>query len=290
MVKIQVNSSGKAYLTTGGKVLIASGGGDTIEAINNSGSAISSGDKVFIAPLATPQSGANYEIIPAHSENNPTFGFVITTGSQPYVDFTEKSISNFYSSRYCNIYKVMDFSQPWEFNICFGTRSYVSGAQFIYFGSNYNWTDSGLTIYLYDNKLAVAINDANGNFIVEINNYPVTYNTTYYVRVGWTGTQYYVRYSTDGTTWTDDVSSPITSSTPAVQSSTGVAIGNRPTTSNYFQGKIYMDKTYMISNGEIVWQMYSDIASNINEDSYTGIASENIASGSTGDVTTILGE
>lgn len=290
MVKIQVNSSGKAYLTSGNKVLLAQeGGGDTISAINNSGSAISSGDKVFIAPLATPQSGANYEIIPAHSENNPTFGFVIGNGSQPYVDYTEKSIRSFYSDRYCNIYKVMDFSQPWEFNICFETGPYVGGAQFIYFGSNYNWIDSGLTIYLYDNKLAVAINDAN-ELIVEINNYPVTFNTTYYVRVGWTGTQYYVKYSTDGSTWTDDVSSPITLSTPAVQSSTGVAIGNRPTTSNYFQGKIFMDKTYMKSGNTIQWQMYSDMASNISKDSYTGIAGENIASGSTGDIQTVLGE
>lgn len=290
MVKIQVNSSGKAYLTTGGKVLIASGGGDTISAINNSGSAISSGDKVFIAPLTTPQSGANYEIYPVQTSDTPMFGFVITTGSQPYVDFTEKSISNFYISSYCNIYKVMDFSQPWEFNICFETGSYVGGAQFIYFGSNYNWTDSGLTIYLYDNKLAVAINDANENFIVEINNYPVSINTIYYVKIGWTGTQYYVKYSTDGTTWVDDVSSPITSSTPAVQSSTGVAIGNRPTTSNYFQGKIFMDKTYMKSGDTIQWQMYSDMASNISKDSYTGIAGENIASGSTGDIQTVLGE
>ena len=53
MVKIQVNSQGKAYITSGGKALLSSGGGggDTISAINNTGSSIESGDKVFIAPL-----------------------------------------------------------------------------------------------------------------------------------------------------------------------------------------------------------------------------------------------
>lgn len=48
MVKIQVNSQGKAYFTSGNKVLLASGGGDSVTATNITNAAINSGDKVWI--------------------------------------------------------------------------------------------------------------------------------------------------------------------------------------------------------------------------------------------------
>lgn len=48
MVKIQVNSQGKAYFTSGNKVLLA-GGGSSITATNITGSTVNEGDKVYIA-------------------------------------------------------------------------------------------------------------------------------------------------------------------------------------------------------------------------------------------------
>lgn len=272
-----------------GKAKPESGGGggseNVIEAINNTGATINADDKVYIAPLTTPQSGANYEIYPVQTSDTTMFGFVIGNGSQPRVDYTEKSIDSFNSNYYCIINKVMDFSQPWEFNICFETSSYVGGEQYLYFSNNNTYGTSGLIIQLYENKIYIRLVDNNNDLDVKIfHSYSVAVNTTYYVRIGWTGTQYYAKYSTDGTNWVDDVDSPFIFNLPAAQYSTGIAIGNRPSTSNYFSGKIFMDKTYMKSGDTIQWQMYSDIASNISEDLYIGIAGESIAAGSVGDV------
>lgn len=287
MVKIQVNSSGKAYLTSGNKVLLAQeGSGDTIEAINSSGSAISSGDKVFIAPLATPQSGANYEIIPVKTSDSLGLGFF--TVSNVTVNLTDKYAYNFNSSNFLQIPKVFDYTQPWEFNICLQTGSYVGGEQYIYFGGTNTYGEGGLQIYLYDNKFYFDCHNTDGR-VFDINNYPVTINTTYYVRVGWTGTQYYVRYSTNGTDWTSET--PVTSSVQLYQKCPNMRIGSRLNNSSYFQGKIFLDKTYFISNGKVVWQaMYDGTWTNIDNNVLTGIANESIASGSVGDIQTVLGE
>lgn len=300
MTKIQVNSQGKAYLTTGGKALIASGGGDTISAINNTGAAITSGDKVFIAPLSTPQSGANYELIKPKTTDSIGLGF-LTAGLSlsdyvtSAIDLTNKTLSGFGYETCGVIPKVFDYTHPWEFNIKFETGSNISAEQYIWFGSSSSYFDGGLLIYFYDYKLEIDMaysNGGNQGRLTEFYNYIIASNTIYYVKIGWTGTQYYVRYSTDGMTWTEDVDSPYASNIPLNQSSPFILLGHRNTygDNRYFQGKIYLDKTYMISNGEIVWQgMYDGTWSNVGNNILTGKASANIASGAVGNVETVIG-
>lgn len=279
---------GIAKPATGGG---SGGGGDTVEAINNTGSAISADDKVFIVPLATPQSGANYELIKPKIATNPFFGF-LSVYSPTYtgdltVDLTSKYVSGFYSYKYCTVPLVFDYSHPWEFNICFETGADIStsSAQYMFSQSSGGWGSSGLMFYLYHGELTASFNDSSINEITFFHSYVVSPNTIYYVKVGWTGTQYYLKYSTDGINWTEDAESPVSSTVQTYQNSSQISIGhNDNNTSQYFQGKIYMDKTYMISNGEIVWQMYSDGTSNLRSDILTGIANESIASGAVGEV------
>ena len=267
------------------------GGGDTILAINNTGSAITSGDKVFIAPLETPQSGANYELIVPKTTDSLGVGGYTKGGVS--IDLTNNYADNFGYDSYLEIPKVFNFSHSWEFNICFKTPNSVgSGWIVIFAGSTGTYENSGLIVQLYQNKITVIITYGDSNDrIVDVNNYSVADDTTYYVRVGWTGTQYYVKYSTDGTNWVDDVDSPITSNVQAVQNCPSMRIGNFNNDSYFSDGKIYLDKTYMISNGELIWQgMYDGTWSNVGSNILTGTASADIASGATGNVTTILGE
>lgn len=272
-------------------VVNVSGGGDIIEAINNTGAAITSGDKVFIAPLTTPQSGANYEIVPVKTTDSFGLGFY-TIGEQgwqiPTINLSDKTAYDFSRYRYLQIPKVFDYSSPWEFNICLETGSSVSGEQYIYFGSTTTYAEGGLQIYLYNNKFYFDCYGTDDN-VIQIGNYSVVANTTYYVRIGWTGTEYYIQYSTNGTDWTSET--PITSSVQLSQISPAMRIGSRANNDNPFYGKVFLDKTYFISNGELVWQaMYDGIWSNIGKDVVTGIANESIASGSVGEVTTLLGD
>lgn len=260
------------------------GSGNIINAINNTGSTISTNDKVFIAPLSIPQSGANYEIIKPKTTDSIGLGFY--TKGDVLIDLTNKTASSFYESQYLEVPKVFDYAQPWEFNICLQTGSSVSDTQWIYFGNTNTYNESGLMIYLFDNKFLLDCYGTGGN-LFQINNYSVDANTTYYVRIGWTGTEYYIRYSVNGTDWTSET--PIISSVQAVQNCPSMRIGSRKDNDIPFYGTVFLDKTYFISNGEIVWQaMYDGTWSNIGKDIVTGVASENISSGSVGNVSTIL--
>lgn len=269
-------------------VVSVQGGGDIIEAINNTGATISADDKVYIAPLATPQSGANYEIVPVKTTDTPSYGF--WSKGDVSVDLTNKEASSFSQYNYLEVPMVFDYTQPWEFNICLQTGSSISSTQIIYFGSVSTFNDGGVLLYIDENKFNICITDGyTANYILYVNNYPVSANTTYYVRIGWTGTEYYIRYSINGTDWTSET--PVTSSVQAFQSCSSMRIGSRANNSSSFQGKVFLDKTYFISNGEVVWQaLYDGTWSNIGKDVVTGIANESIASGSVGEVTTLLGE
>lgn len=267
-------------------VVNVSGGGNVIEAINNTGSAISADDKVYIAPLTTPQSGADYEIVPIKTTDSLGLGFY--TKGDVSIDLTNKYANNFSSSNYVEVPMVFDYSSPWEFNICLQTGSSASGEEYIYIENTGTYGEGGLQIYLYGGKFGIYANNGETT-LADINNYSVAANTIYYVRIGWTGTEYYIRYSVNGRDWTSET--PITSSVQISQRSPAMRIGSRYGRNNYFTGKVFLDKTYFISNGEIVWQaMYDGTWSNIDKDVVTGIAEENIASGDVGNVSTILGE
>lgn len=272
-------------------------GGDTISAINNTGAAITSGDKVFIAPLATPQSGANYELIKPKIATNPFFGFlsVYTPQYTGYltVDLTSKYVSGFSTYNYCTVPLVFDYSQPWEFTTSFSLTS-TNGVQFLLFSDGSSYDESGLIIYISDGNMGVQMYYDDNGTQTELHDFDnaipsLSANTTYYLKTGWTGTEYYVKYSTDGTTWIEN-ESRYSSQETVSQTVNAMRLGARYNRDQSLSGKIYMDKTYMTSGDTIQWQMYSDGASNLGSDILTGTASDSIASGSVGEVVTVLGQ
>lgn len=299
MVKIQVNSLGKAYYTSGGKVLLsAGGGGDTIQAINNTGAVISADDKVYIAPLTTPQSGANYEIVPVKTTDSLGLG-VYTIGENSYpipeINLTDKSATNFSRYSYLQVPKVFDYTQPWEFNICLETGSNIYTEEMLFCGSLPAYHDGAILMYVYQNQLYGEMSYNNGGTLDGLYSFTniipsLATNTKYYVKIGWTGTEYYAKYSLNGTTWLEN-ESRYSSQTQVYSNSPAARLGSRMNNDFPFYGKIYLDKTYFISNGELVWQaMYDGTWTNIGDDVVTGVANESIASGSVGEVTTLLGE
>lgn len=285
---LPVNQNFDNLSTSIGSISGGGGSGNIITSINNTGATITSGDKVYIAPLTTPQSGANYEIINPKITNSIGLGFY--TKGDVIVDITNKYTDNFGSNSFLEIPKIFNYTYPWEFNISFQTPDYVSSNWIaIYSGDTNTYENGGLIVQLYQGKITVIITYGDNNDrIVDVNNYAVSANTTYYVKVGWTGSEYYVKYSTNGTTWTEDIDSPITSNVQAVQNCSNMRIGNFNNDST-FPGKVFIDKTYFISNGKLIWQaMYDGTWTNIDNNVLTGKASTNITSGSTGNVTTIL--
>lgn len=113
-------------------------------------------------------------------------------------------------------------------------------------------------------------------------------NTDYWVKLKFTGSKYSLELSTDGTTFSE-VSS-ITSSTPIYQptsysSNSNIRIGAvaEGTYNRYWQGEIDISETYIDIAG-VRWFTGGEAVLNVNDNTLTGIASENIAIGSTGDV------
>ena len=118
--------------------------------------------------------------------------------------------------------------------------------------------------------------------------FTLTTNTTYWVKFGWTGSEYYLDYSIDGTNYTRDLT--IAAATPAYSSSNHTLLGLYSTNfKDGFSGTLDLSECYIKVNNSIWWN-YRVIQIQMTEYTLTGYAQENIASGSIGNVKTVLGD
>lgn len=102
-----------------------------------------------------------------------------------------------------------------------------------------------------------------------------------YVKGEFTGSEYKLSTSTDGVTWSEPQTT--TSSVICAQPTCSLRIGSPNYSDSYsYKGYIDLTKTYLKVNDEIVWRAVCK------KPSLTGYAQENITSGSTGDVLTLL--
>ena len=191
--------------------------------------------------------------------------------------------SDFAQNSYVEYTQAIDFSVPWEFNTCVyrnSTDYAIDRNGFIFSAvdstgdSRYN---SGFSVYC-DTK--VQFSRSTGEGIVGPEG-SLSANKTYYIKCGWTGAQYYIKQSEDGVTYTTVATKD--STTPCVQTNTKINIGSSNWVSGfYWHGYIYLQDTFIVQNGQKVFSCCT------NKNSLTGVAKENIASGSTGSVLTIL--
>ena len=273
---------------------ISGGSGDVITATNNTGSAITSGEKVWLN-----ESGGNYNTVDFYSsQKNLCFGQIGT----PTID------SDYIASGFNNsIGFVGPFAFPfgtadsWEIGFKVKT-SYIPGGTGInyqiFFASSTPTSGlldimqkSGGIIFIYPSGhvfLQGAYSSSSDAPDVSIRTTNMmTVNTWEYIKVGFTGTKYYIAQSSDGVNWTQG--DEFSSTTKLYQPTYSFSLGATFSSSGYAfnNGSIDLKEGYIIVNGVKTWIPIIQSA-NVDENSLTGYAQENIASGSTGDVLTLL--
>lgn len=129
---------------------------------------------------------------------------MVLVGSNAVVDsngiFTTTNANSYLNTNWRYIDPV-----PFEIQVKIKTGSNVNTEQGIFMPISASPYQQYLNLWLYFNKITVALNGPNGS----INSYSdnpivptITTSTVYWVRVKWTGTQYIFSYSTDGSTYT----------------------------------------------------------------------------------------
>lgn len=280
MTKVLTNSQGKIYINQAGKAL-ASEIPDIITATNNTGSVITEGDKVWVE-----SSGNNYNLIDFRSALYNNF----TVIGSPTVNTSTGVVNGFSSSSYLTLPQSLNpGNNPWEVKSKFTTSNDVNSAQGV-FQTITAYSDAGqygICLMIYQGNLDLGISTDGASWLFDTRGtHTLSSNTTYWVKFGWTGTEYYVDYSTDGTNYTRDITE--NSSIPAYSSSNYTLLGIYSWSSkDGFRGTLDLSECYITVNGSEWW---NPRGIQITEDTLTGYAQENIASGSTGNVKTVLGD
>lgn len=170
----------------------------------------------------------------------------------PTVDENTGLVSGFSTSNYIlpkDNFAITAHSTPWEVKVKFKLTS-----------SKYNPLFGGACgsympdlFITNDNLLAMAVS-SNGSSYDIINNVtgttPLSLDTVYYAKYGWTGTEYYAEYSTDDVTYTRELT--VSSSTGMYSQSSGFYIGFRCGSS--LDGVVYLSDTSISFNGVEWWR------------------------------------
>lgn len=254
MVKIQVNSQGKAYYTSAGKVLLApESGGEQVEAVNNTGSAITSGDKVWINQENGENKLVNYYKNGIGFSNFDVYG-------QLTFDSEEKVVSNFSSSKYIKLKDPFNpGSDTWEIVFKIKTSSDVTTNQAIFgnYGASFQ-NSPQITINESHFSIYIPTNPISSSFLInKIGTYTIMPNTLYWLKLFFNGTSYGLDYSLDGLLFISDITE--SSSVAIGVANEGFCIGYNyysSSSTQYFQGSIDLSESYIKVNNEIWWQPY----------------------------------
>lgn len=259
MLYLGKNAVVPAITVSGGEVT------SVITATNNTGSAILEGDKVWIN-----QDGNTYELVNYYS-SVPNFN---TVGSPT---ITNGVASGFSNDDYLQLPEAFNpGNNPWEIKVKFSTDNSSTDKGILQCSSDSS-TRWGVVLLLSSNWtlwFAVSTDGANWDLSADTTQ-TLQPNSTYYVKIGWTGTEYYLNLSSDNETYEQCISIESTSHIYG-------SLGHTRLGSYYiypYTSSIDLNDCYIKINNEIWWQPYE---TNITSDTQTGTAAENIAIGSTG--------
>lgn len=277
---------------------ISGGGGDVVTATNNTGSAISTGDKVWLN-----ENSGSYSI-DSFSGTQRYYG-IQTVGSN-IVDYSTLIASNFSRANALNFSSILPLgtADTWEFYTSIDPRSFPESNryQFILNNSTYGYSYEtlrigGLYLFFYGQSQQLTMGvcyDSSGTNTQEVTTTRSfgTMSSFADIKCEFTGTEYNIYSKRSGeTSWT--LEGTISSSTKIFQQTAPFRLGSANNdSSNYgdgmpFYGQIDLQKTYFKINGQDNWKAVYQ-APNVYENTLTGYAQEIIASGSTGDVLTLL--
>ena len=257
-------------------IITQGGGGEQIEATNNTGSNILEGDKVWIEP-----SGNDYNLINLHYAYSN-----FTVVGNPSINTSTGVVSGFSQSSYLTLPQSLNpANSPWEVKLKFTTSNSITGGLFQTITSYSENGRFGICLLAAAGRLDFAISSNGSSWLFDrTTNFTLATNTTYWVKFGWTGTTYYLDYSTDGTNYTRDITENGT--TASYSSSNYTLLGIYSTNfKDGFSGTLDLSDCYIKVNNSIWW---NPRVISITEDTLTGYAQENIASGSSGTIRTVL--
>lgn len=259
---------------------ISGGGGDIVTATNNTGSSIATGDKVWIN-----ESNGSYSIEnPSKIISGNIVGNVVIN-----TDYIASGFS-FYNYIKSSKNSIFGTGNKWElvtkikatsnsgYRMIFCTSASTSTALNIILTGGYALTVQNSDIFFQGST--------NGSDLDIDVNCSIPINTEVWIKVEYTGTEYNLYTSTNGTSWT--LGASLQSSTKLYQNNSTIRLGSANSSYTYpFEGTIDLDETYVKMNDENYWKCVDEVIY-VTENSLTGYAQENIASGSTGDVLTLL--
>lgn len=171
-------------------------------------------------------------------------------------------VSGFSTSNYIQLPSLFrPGSSPWERVVCFTTGSDVSPAQMItFFNPVEDTTKTGggfLSVYQGKVYMSLSSNNTSWNIVNDnVSNTTLSPNTTYYVKLKFTGTEYQKWLSITGEfNGEETLENTVVSSTPIYQESTlydrfGFRMSGLP---QVFSGSIDLSKSYIKINSEFWW-------------------------------------
>lgn len=275
MTKVLTNAQGKIYINQAGKAL-ATETADIITATNNTGSAISNGDKVWIEP-----SGNNYNLINFRSAVYDNYTIV----GSPIVNTSTGVVSDFSSSNYLQLPTSFNpVNNPWDVYISFNKPPYLASGN-----TQIISTNSFQLGIDFNSYLRIWVWDENGGSVcdsaLDLRYSDMPEHTICHIY--FTGSEYKVDYSVDNINWINIYQN---TTSVACRSSDFIIIGTAASESyrfEYFRGSVDLSETYIKVNNSLLWDPR---AIQITANTLTGYAKENIASGSSGNVKTVLGD
>ena len=266
MLYLGKNAVVPAITVSGGEVT------SVITATNNTGSAISEGDKVWI----NQEDGNTYELVNYYS-SVPNFN---TVGSPT---ITNGVASGFSVNNYLKIpQKFNPSNNAWEVNLRFTTGSNISTSQLI-FGQIDGFTSGKNSIWFG----IINNDDANEDLLIGLSSNGSSYdivngltlissiqaNTEYNVKIIYDNTLNEYNFFVNN----EQIGNAV-SGNPIYNDST-LIFGNERAAGNPFLGSIDLKETHIKIDGADWWTPY---ATNITSATQTGTAVENISSGGTG--------
>ena len=191
------------------------------------------------------------------------------------VQLSNKTVSNFSTSNYIELPAIdLNSSGTWEIKLKFTTGS-LSSRQTIF---SYNPPDRSISIELYSRKIGLKLssNGSESDICNSLGFSTLSYNTTYYIRLRFTGTSYILYLSTDNSNWSTEIT--VNSSDLVYESSKISRIGIDRDLEHPFIGSVDLSGCYIKIGSSTEWS-YPDstynIVGNITKNGITNFSTSN---------------
>ena len=158
-------------------------------------------------------------------------------------------VSNFSTSNYLQLRNAFNpANNPWEVQVKFTTSSNVTTVQEILHSRKGTGSSGryGIGLSIDNTHFNFFCSSDGSDWLFDLyGTYTILTNTTYWVKIGWDGTEYYLEYSLNGETYTRDITNASTSGVYSPLTSSFIGVWNNGSFTNAFGGSIDLSETYI---------------------------------------------